>query len=150
MRSFTLIDFVSLFAALRWTVALVVLALAFGAPLALAFATGRISRFAGLRWTMAACIQIVQSVPLLGLLFFFYFGMPMFLGIQVPALPFQGHAQVAQGHRGSGLQTQGLPGLCLRLLEAALAHQQGRQVDVAQPLTAHLRVTDLDGRPAGR
>jgi polar amino acid transport system permease protein len=86
MRSFTLIDFVSLFAALRWTVALVVLALAFGAPLALAFATGRISRFAGLRWTMAACIQIVQSVPLLGLLFFFYFGMPMFLGIQVPAL----------------------------------------------------------------
>ncbi|MET4722485.1 hypothetical protein ABIF63_006591 [Bradyrhizobium japonicum] len=40
MRSFTLIDFVSLFAALRWTVALVVLALAFGAPLALAFAKG--------------------------------------------------------------------------------------------------------------
>ena len=86
MRSFSLIDFVSLFAALRWTVALVVLALAFGAPLALGLAMGRISRFAGLRWTMAACIQVIQSVPLLGLLFFFYFGMPVFLGIQVPAL----------------------------------------------------------------
>ena len=38
------------------------LALAFGAPLALAFATGRISRFAGLRWTMAVHPEIVQSV----------------------------------------------------------------------------------------
>lgn len=86
MRSFTLIDLVSLFAALRWTVILVVLALAFGAPLALGLAMGRISRFAGMRWTMAAIIQVIQSVPLLGLLFFFYFGMPVFLGIQVPAL----------------------------------------------------------------
>jgi polar amino acid transport system permease protein len=86
MRSFSLIDFVSLVEALRWTVALVVLALGFGVPLALGLAMGRISRFAGLRWTMAACIQIIQSVPLLGLLFFFYFGMPMFLGIQVPAI----------------------------------------------------------------
>ncbi|MCK1735295.1 amino acid ABC transporter permease [Bradyrhizobium sp. 138] len=86
MRSFSLIDFVSLFTALRWTVALVVLALLFGAPLALGLAMGRISRFAGLRWTMAALIQVIQSVPLLGLLFFFYFGMPVFLGIQVPAL----------------------------------------------------------------
>jgi polar amino acid transport system permease protein len=86
MRSFTLIDFISLFAALRWTIALVALALAFGAPLALGLAMGRISRFAGLRWMMAACIQVIQSVPLLGLLFFFYFGMPVFLGIQVPAL----------------------------------------------------------------
>jgi polar amino acid transport system permease protein len=86
MRSFTLIDFVSLFAALRWTVALVVLALAFGAPMALGLALGRVSRFAGLRWTMAACIQMIQSVPLLGLLFFFYFGMPVFLDLQVPAL----------------------------------------------------------------
>ena len=63
MRSFTLIDFVSLFAALRWTVALVVLALAFGAPLALGLAVGRISRFKGLRWAMAALIQTIQSVP---------------------------------------------------------------------------------------
>lgn len=86
MRSFSFIDFVSLFAALRWTVVLVVLALAFGAPLALGLAMGRVSRLAGLRWTMAAVIQIIQGVPLLGLLFFFYFGMPVFLGIQVPAI----------------------------------------------------------------
>ena len=86
MRSFTLIDFVSLFAAMRWTLALVALALTLGAPLALGLALGRISRFTGLRWAMAALIQTIQSVPLLGLLFFFYFGMPVFLGIQVPAI----------------------------------------------------------------
>src|SRR5207245_681322 len=63
MRSFSFIDLVSLVAALRWTVALVVLALAFGAPLALGLAMGRISRCAGLRWAVAASIQVVQSVP---------------------------------------------------------------------------------------
>ncbi|MBR1224429.1 MULTISPECIES: amino acid ABC transporter permease [unclassified Bradyrhizobium] len=86
MRSFSFIDFVSLLSALRWTVVLVVLALGFGAPLGLGLATGRISRLAPLRWISAAAIQVIQGVPLLGLLFFFYFGMPVFLGIQVPAL----------------------------------------------------------------
>jgi polar amino acid transport system permease protein len=86
MRSFSFVDFVSLVAAIQWTVMLVVLALACGAPLGLALATARISRFAPLRWLAAAIIQLVQSVPLLGLLFFFYFGMPVFLGLQVPAV----------------------------------------------------------------
>ena len=86
MRSFSFVDFASLIFAIQWTVALVVLALAFGAPLGLALATARISRFAPLRWFAAAIIQLVQGIPLLGLLFFFYFGMPMFLGLQVPAI----------------------------------------------------------------
>jgi polar amino acid transport system permease protein len=86
MRSFALVDLVSLVAAVQWTVLLVVLALAFGAPLGLALATARISRHAPLCWSAAAVIQLIQGVPLLGLLFFFYFGMPVFLGVQVPAL----------------------------------------------------------------
>ncbi|CAN7362933.1 amino acid ABC transporter permease [Bosea sp. LjRoot9] len=86
MRSFSLIDLVSLVYALQWTVLLVLLALAFGAPLALLLATARTSRFAALRWLAAAVIQLIQGVPLLGLLFFFYFGMPVFLDLQVPAL----------------------------------------------------------------
>jgi polar amino acid transport system permease protein len=86
MRSFALVDFVSLVTAVQWTVLLVVLALLFGAPLGLALATARISRHAPLRWAASGIIQLVQGVPLLGLLFFFYFGMPVFLGLQVPAL----------------------------------------------------------------
>ncbi len=86
MRSLSFVDFVSLISAIQWTVMLVVLALAFGAPLGLGLATARISRFAPLRWLAASIIQVVQGVPLLGLLFFFYFGMPMFLGVQVPAI----------------------------------------------------------------
>jgi polar amino acid transport system permease protein len=86
MRSFSLIDLVSLVYALQWTVLLVLLALAFGAPLALLLATARTSRLAALRWLAASVIQLIQGVPLLGLLFFFYFGMPVFLDLQVPAL----------------------------------------------------------------
>lgn len=86
MRSFAFVDLVSLVGALQWTVALVVLALLFGAPLALGLATARVSRFAPLRLAAASVIQLIQGVPLLGLLFFFYFGMPVFLNLQVPAL----------------------------------------------------------------
>lgn len=86
MRSFGLVDLFSLFHALQWTVLLVLLALALGAPLGLLLATMRISRLAPLRWLAAALIQLIQGVPLLGLLFFFYFGMPVFLGIELPAL----------------------------------------------------------------
>lgn len=86
MRSFSTADLLSLFAALEWTVVLVALALAFGGPLALALALMRISRFAVMRWLAAAALQLVQGVPLLGLLMFFYFGMPVFLGVEIPAL----------------------------------------------------------------
>ncbi|MGF7053613.1 polar amino acid transport system permease protein [Bosea sp. OAE752] len=86
MRSFGYIDLLSFVHALQWTVLLVIVALAFGGPLALLLATTRTSRLAPLRWLAAGLIQLIQGVPLLGLLFFFYFGMPVFLGIEVPAL----------------------------------------------------------------
>ncbi|ALA20160.1 MULTISPECIES: amino acid ABC transporter permease [Chelatococcus] len=86
MRTFNEADLISLFSALRWTVVLVALALACGGPLALLLALMRSSRLAPLRWLAAGVLQLVQGVPLLGLLMFFYFGMPVFLGIEVPSL----------------------------------------------------------------
>jgi len=86
MRTFNEADLLSLFSALRWTVVLVALALACGGPLALMLALIRSSRIAPLRWLAAGILQLVQGVPLLGLLMFFYFGMPVFLGVEVPAL----------------------------------------------------------------
>jgi polar amino acid transport system permease protein len=86
MRTFNEADLLSLFSALRWTVVLVALALACGGPLALMLALMRSSRIAPLRWLAAGILQLVQGVPLLGLLMFFYFGMPVFLGVEVPAL----------------------------------------------------------------
>lgn len=86
MRTFNEADLLSLFSALRWTVVLVALALACGGPLALLLALMRSSRLAPLRWLAAGVLQLVQGVPLLGLLMFFYFGMPVFLGIEVPSL----------------------------------------------------------------
>ncbi|AIB15583.1 amino acid ABC transporter permease (plasmid) [Azospirillum argentinense] len=86
MRSFSLADFLSLLSALQWTGVLVLIALAFGAPLALALALMRTSARRALRWTATAFLQLVQGVPLLGLLMFFYFGMPVFLGVEMPPL----------------------------------------------------------------
>ena len=86
MRTFSWADFASLFAAMQWTVALVCIALAVGAPLGLGLALLRGHRLAPLRWLAAALQQLVQGVPLLGLLMFFYFGMPVFLGVEVPAI----------------------------------------------------------------
>ena len=70
MRTFSWADFASLFAAMQWTVALVCIALAVGAPLGLGLALLRGHRSAPLRWLAAALQQLVQGVPL-GLLMFF-------------------------------------------------------------------------------
>lgn len=86
MRELSFPDIASLLQALPWTLLLVVLALIVGAPLGLALATLRTSRFVVLRWLAAALLQCVQGVPLLGLLMFVYFGIPVFLGIEVPAV----------------------------------------------------------------
>ena len=85
MRTFSWADFASLFAAMQWTVALVCIALAVGAPLAWGWRSCAATP-APLRWLAAALQQLVQGVPLLGLLMFFYFGMPVFLGVEVPAI----------------------------------------------------------------
>lgn len=86
MRGFTISDFLTMLAAVQWTATLVVLALAFGAPLALLLARMCTGRSWIARLVATGILQLVQGVPVLGLLMFFYFGMPVFLGIQVPAL----------------------------------------------------------------
>jgi len=86
MRQFSMIDFVALTTALQYTVLLVILALAFGTPLALLMALLRTSRAAIPRWATAFVLQLVQGIPLLALLMFFYFGLPVFLGVQIPPL----------------------------------------------------------------
>ncbi len=86
MRGFTFSDFFTMLWALQWTGTLVIIALAFGGPLGLLMALMRASRNWLLNALALVVLQIVQGVPLLGMLMFFYFGMPVFLGIQVPAL----------------------------------------------------------------
>lgn len=86
MREISYIDFVSLAYGLQWTLILSVLALVFGMVAGLGLALLRTSRVAILRLAAALPLQIVQGVPLLVLLMFFYFGLPIFLGIEVPPL----------------------------------------------------------------
>lgn len=86
MRSFGFPDFVFLVQAFQWTVLLSVIAMALGGIVGLGIALMRISRFRPLRWAAAGYIQVVQGVPLLGLLMFSYFGIPAFLGINVPSM----------------------------------------------------------------
>jgi polar amino acid transport system permease protein len=86
MRSFGSIDLLSFATAFQYTVLLVVMALAIGAPLALGFALMRVSRVAPFRWVSATILQVMQGVPLLALLMFVYFGLPVFLGVRLPPL----------------------------------------------------------------
>jgi polar amino acid transport system permease protein len=86
MRGFTLQDVLTIAAALRWTLVLVALSLAVGAPFALLLALARTARTGIWRWVATGFLQIVQGVPVLGLIMFFYFGLPVLSGIQVSAL----------------------------------------------------------------
>lgn len=86
MREFGIFDVLTMLWAVQWTAALVVIALVFGAPLGLLLAQMRTSSNKVFNLIALAILQIVQGVPLLAMLMFFYFGMPMFLGIQLPAL----------------------------------------------------------------
>lgn len=86
MRSFNLLDLMALFTALQWTIALVILALALGLPLALALALMRSGKAVIPRIIASCVIQVIQGIPLLGLLMFFYFGIPVFLGYDIPAM----------------------------------------------------------------
>lgn len=86
MRTFSLQDLLYLFYALQWTVILLVSALALGGPLGLGLALMRTSRSWLSRGAAMMFIEIVQGVPLLGLLVFFYFGFPFLLGREVAPL----------------------------------------------------------------
>jgi polar amino acid transport system permease protein len=86
MRSFGMIDFISLLSGLKWTVYISFIALTFGAPLALIVAIMRSSKSLVLNAISIIFIQFVQGIPLLGLLMFFYFVIPNIVGFNVSAL----------------------------------------------------------------
>lgn len=86
MRSIGLPDLLAMVAALRWTIGLTLIALAAGGPLGLILALLKSSRSGILRAIAEAILQLVQGIPLLALLMLFYFGVPVFLGIDLPPL----------------------------------------------------------------
>lgn len=86
MRTLSLVDLIAFAQGLQWTLILVALSFLFGGLLGLILALLRTSGFAPVRLLASAFLQLVQGVPLLALLMFFYFGMPVFLGVEVPSL----------------------------------------------------------------
>lgn len=86
MRSFGEVDIMMLLAGLQWTVVIALLALATGGGLALVVAAMRASNNLILKGLSTIFIELVQGIPLLGLLMFFYFGVPLIAGFNVPSL----------------------------------------------------------------
>jgi polar amino acid transport system permease protein len=86
MRTFSFSDFLFLLTALRWTVLVTLISLVLGAPLALAMAVMRTGGSRVARWLAGGLTQIIQGVPLLGLLVLFYFGLPMLLKFNMPTI----------------------------------------------------------------
>ena len=86
MRSFGTNDLLILLAGLQWTVWIAVLALLLGGPLALLVALMRPSKSYFLKGIAVVFIQVMQGIPLLGLLMFFYFGVPLIAGFNVPPM----------------------------------------------------------------
>ncbi len=86
MRQFSFSDLIFLATALEWTFLMAAIALAFGVPLGLALALARTSGSTVLRLVASAFVELIQGIPLLGLLMFFYFGIPVLAGKDVPTV----------------------------------------------------------------
>jgi polar amino acid transport system permease protein len=86
MRQFSFADLLFLFSALEWTFLMAGIALVLGAPIALLLALARSGKKVLPRYLAAGFVELVQGIPLLGLLMFFYFGIPVLLGADVPAI----------------------------------------------------------------
>jgi polar amino acid transport system permease protein len=84
IRDFGPGDVVFLIEAARWTVLLALVAMAGGGLLGLIVAVLRIVPFRPANWLAMAFINLIQGTPLLGQLFVFFFGLPLF-NIQVDA-----------------------------------------------------------------
>jgi len=78
IREFGLVEFLYLVSAMKWTLALSLLAFVCGGLLGLVVALLRVAPVAPLRWLAIAWIQAFQSTPLLMLLFLMFFGLAMF------------------------------------------------------------------------
>ncbi len=82
IREFSNADIVYLLVAARWTVLLALAAMAGGGLLGLVVAVFRVVNFKPLNWLAIGYVNLIQGTPLLGQLFVFFFGLPLF-GIQV-------------------------------------------------------------------
>jgi len=82
IREFSSGDIVYLLVAARWTVLLALAAMAGGGVLGLVVAVFRVVNFKPLNWLAIGYVNLIQGTPLLGQLFVFFFGLPLF-GINV-------------------------------------------------------------------
>ena len=71
-------DIVYLLEAARWTIALALIAMVAGGVLGLVVAVLRIVAFAPANWLAIGYVNLIQGTPLLGQLFVFFFGLPLF------------------------------------------------------------------------
>lgn len=77
-RAFSGADVIYLIEAARWTVALALVAIVGGGVLGLVVAVFRIAAFRPLNWLASGYVNLIQGTPLLGQLFIFFFGLPLF------------------------------------------------------------------------
>ncbi|WP_423738600.1 amino acid ABC transporter permease [Chelativorans petroleitrophicus] len=84
MREFALADFGYLLLATRWTILLALTAMLGGGFLGLVVAICRVLPIRPLNWLTVGYINLIQGTPLLGQLFVFFFGLPLF-GLSVDA-----------------------------------------------------------------
>ncbi|MGE0769905.1 MAG: amino acid ABC transporter permease [Hyphomicrobiaceae bacterium] len=85
IREFGITDVYYLLLAARWTLALTALAFVGGGIAGLIVALMRVSPFRPLKIIGATYVNLVQGIPLLAWLFVFFFGLPIFTGLQVSA-----------------------------------------------------------------
>lgn len=86
MRPFDSLEvLLQLLLAAKWTVALSFVALVGGGLLAMVLTVAVNGPVRPLRWMSRAYIQFVQGTPLLMQLFLIYFGLPLFLGVNIGA-----------------------------------------------------------------
>ena len=85
IRELALLDVYYLVLAIRWTIALTLLALAGGGVIGLLVAAFGASRRSALRYLAKAYVGLVQGIPLLAWLFIFYFGLSI-VGYNLPPL----------------------------------------------------------------
>jgi polar amino acid transport system permease protein len=84
IRGFSPDDVLYLVAAARWTVLLALTAMVGGGLLGIVVAVLRVAAFKPANWLALGYINLIQGTPLLGQLFVFFFGLPLF-HIQVDA-----------------------------------------------------------------
>ncbi|MDQ6435637.1 amino acid ABC transporter permease [Mesorhizobium sp. LHD-90] len=84
MREFSEADIAYLLLATRWTVLLALVAMIGGGLLGIVVAVLRVVQFRPANWLAIGYINLIQGTPLLGQLFVFFFGLPLF-GLSVDA-----------------------------------------------------------------